>query len=397
MRPVLSGLPRTYWILWTGALINRLGGFVLPLLALYLTGERGLSVERAGFCVALLGAGSLCAGPLGGWLADRIGRRPTLVLALVLGSASMLQLAYARAPAHIAFAAFLLGLLGDLYRPAVSAAISDLVTGPDDRVRAFGLLYWAVNLGFAVAGTLGGLLAQKGWMLLFWGDAVTTLCYAAVVYARIPETKPLVQNDDERLALAVPLSDRPFVLFVLLTLLVAALFHQSFVTLPVDLRAHGVSPARYGALIALNGVLIVILQPFVATALRRFARHRVLAAAAALVGLGFGLTAFATTQLDYAGCIAVWTLGEITMSGIGPSVVADLAPVHLRGAYQGVFQSSWGGAAMFAPIIGSLVMGAYGARTLWIGCFFAGLCAAAGQLALGSLRRAPNLAASDAL
>ena len=44
----VRGLPRTYWILWTGALINRLGGFVMPLLALYLTGERGLSVEQAG-------------------------------------------------------------------------------------------------------------------------------------------------------------------------------------------------------------------------------------------------------------------------------------------------------------------------------------------------------------
>src|SRR5207237_2688586 len=123
----LRGLPRVYWILWTGALINRLGGFVMPLLALYLTGERGLRVEEVGFIVALLGAGTLCAGPAGGFLADHIGRRRTLVFALVSGAFAMLHLAYARAPAHIAAAAFLLGLFGDMYRPAVSAAISDLV------------------------------------------------------------------------------------------------------------------------------------------------------------------------------------------------------------------------------------------------------------------------------
>jgi ABC-type dipeptide/oligopeptide/nickel transport system permease subunit len=79
----LAGLPRTYWILWTGALINRLGGFVMPLLALYLTGERGLSVEQAGLVVSLYGAGALLSGPVGGALADRWGRRSTLVLALV--------------------------------------------------------------------------------------------------------------------------------------------------------------------------------------------------------------------------------------------------------------------------------------------------------------------------
>ncbi|TMA21230.1 MAG: MFS transporter [Deltaproteobacteria bacterium] len=173
---MFSGLPRTYWILWTGALVNRLGGFVMPLLALYLSGARGLRVEQVGLVLTLFGAGSLCAGPLGGFLADRMGRRRTLILALVLGSLAMLHLAFARSPLHIAIAALLLGLLGDLYRPAVSAAIADLVPS-QDRVRAYGLLYWAVNLGFAVGSALGGLLATRGWYLLFFGDAATTLAY----------------------------------------------------------------------------------------------------------------------------------------------------------------------------------------------------------------------------
>src|SRR5262249_57989128 len=165
---MFSGLPRNYWILWTGALVNRLGGFVLPLLAFYLSGERGLPVEQVGFILTLFGAGSLCAGPVGGFLADRIGRRRTLIVALVLGALAMVHLAFARAPAHIAIATFLLGLLGDLYRPAVSAAIADLVPSPD-RARAYGLLYWAVNLGFAVGSALGGVLAAHGWYLLFFG------------------------------------------------------------------------------------------------------------------------------------------------------------------------------------------------------------------------------------
>jgi MFS family permease len=274
-----------------------------------------------------------------------------------------------------------------MYRPAVSAAIADLVE-PEDRVRAFGLLYWAVNLGFAVSGMLGGLLAQRGWMLLFWGDAITTLCFAAVIYSRIPETKPAHAEVEERLALAVPLSDRPFMLFVLLTLLVATMFLQCFSTLPVDMRAHGVSPAHYGTLIALNGVLIVIFQPFAANVLEKFPRHRVLAAAAVLAAVGFGLTGLVHTEAGYALSIAVWTAGEITMAGIGPTVVSDLAPPHLRGAYQGMYQSSWGGASLLAPLLGSLVLGAHGSQALWFCCFCAGLVAAVGQLLLG-----PNLRA----
>ena len=382
----VRGLPRTYWILWTGALINRLGGFVMPLLALYLTGERGLSVEQAGLVVSLYGAGALLSGPVGGLLADRWGRRSTLVLALVLGAFAMLHLAFARAAPHIAAAAFLLGLFGELYRPVVSAAIADLVP-PADRTRAYGILYWAVNLGFAVGSALGGAMSRYGWYLLFVGDAVTTLLYAGIVWVRIPETRPAHVVPARREPPWAPLADRPFVAFCGLMALVGMLFHQAFVTLPLDVRDHGLSPAAYGSLIALNGVLIFLLQPLVSRMVSPYARHRVLAGAAALVGAGFGMTALVRALPGYVLAISVWTLGEIVMAGIGPAVAADAAPPSRRGAYQGVFQMSFGVAALTAPAAGAFLMGRFGSRVLWGGCLAVGLVSAAGQLALGTLRR----------
>jgi len=381
-----GGLPRTYWILWTGALINRLGGFVMPLLALYLTGERGLSVEQVGLVVSLYGAGALLAGPVGGFFADRAGRRSTLVAALVLGALAMLHLAFARSAAHIAFAAFLLGLLGELYRPVVSAAIADLVPSAD-RARAYGILYWAVNLGFAVGSALGGALSTYGWYLLFVGDAATTLAYAAIVWTRIPETRPVHLSPHPREPLWAPLADRPFVAFCALIALVATLFQQAFVTLPIDVRAHGLSPAAYGSLIALNGLLIFLLQPPVSRLMSPYPRHRVLAGAALLVALGFGMTGLVRTIPGYVGAISVWTLGEIVMAGIGPAVAADAAPPSRRGAYQGLFHMSFGIAALGAPALGSFVLGRFGAGALWTGCFLVGAASAAGQLALGTLRR----------
>jgi MFS family permease len=382
----VGGLPRTYWVLWTGALINRLGGFVMPLLALYLTGERGLSVEQVGLVVSFYGAGALLAGPVGGFFADRAGRRSTLFAALVLGALAMLHLAFARSAPHIAAAAFLLGLLGELYRPVVSAAIADLVP-PVDRARAYGILYWAVNLGFAVGSALGGALSQYGWYLLFVGDAATTLAYAAIVWVRIPETRPVHLQREARQPLWAPLADRPFVVFCILNSLVVTLFQQAFVTLPIDVREHGLPPAAYGSLIALNGVLIFLLQPLVSRLLSPHPRHRVLAAAALLVGAGFGMTGLVRTIPGYVASIAVWTLGEIVMAGIGPAVAADAAPPSRRGAYQGLYHMSFGVAALGAPVAGSLVLGRLGPGALWAGCFLLGAVCAAGQLALGTLRR----------
>lgn len=382
----VRGLPRTYWILWAGALINRLGGFVMPLLALYLTGERGLSVEQAGLVVSLYGGGALLSGPVGGFFADRSGRRTTLVAALVLGALAMLHLAIARTLLHVCAAAFLLGLFGELYRPVVSAAIADVVP-PADRARAYGILYWAVNLGFAVGSALGGAMSRYGWYLLFVGDAVTTLGYAAIVWVRIPETRPAHLAHEEREPLWAPLADRPFLAFCALITLVAMLFNQAFVTLPVDVRDHGLSPAAYGSLIALNGVLIFLFQPVVARLVSPYPRHRVLSGAAALVGAGFGMTALMRSPPGYVLSIAVWTAGEIVMAGIGPAVAADAAPPSRRGAYQGLFHMSFGMAALTAPAAGSFVLGHFGSSVLWAACLAVGLASALGQLALGTLRR----------
>src|SRR5438067_2807644 len=221
----LPQFPRTFWILWAGELIDRLGGFVLPLLALYLTEERGLAVEEVGLVVALWGAGSLAASSLSGWLSDRIGRRRTLIIALIAGAASMLHLAFAQAPAHVAVAAFLAGLCGQMYRAPLYAAVADVV--PEDRrASAYGVLYWAANIGFAVGSALGGALSKRGWWLLFVGDAATTLIYAAIVWLRVPETRPEHPPGHERQPPWAPLSDRPFTVFVVLITLVWISFHQ---------------------------------------------------------------------------------------------------------------------------------------------------------------------------
>ena len=82
------------------------------------------------------------------------------------------------------------------------------------------------------------------------------------------------------------------------------------------------------------------------------------------------------------------------MAGIAPAGVADAAPPAQRGAYQGAFQMGMGASALLAPMIGSLVMGRLGAPSLWALCGVAGAVAAAGHLALGSLRSAAAGSAS---
>ncbi len=89
---IRRSLPDEYWVVWVGTLINRMGGFVAPLLTFYLVGARGLSVGEAGVIVSLFGAGSVIAALVGGVLADRVGRRATMLVSLISGGVLMASL-----------------------------------------------------------------------------------------------------------------------------------------------------------------------------------------------------------------------------------------------------------------------------------------------------------------
>jgi MFS family permease len=290
--PDVRGLPRPFWVLFAGTLVNRIGGFVLVFLAIYLTEVRGLTPTEAGAILSAYGIGAIGGGLVGGALSDRIGRRPTLVVSLIAGGVSMLVLGLVTRTERITVAALVAGLLYEMYRPVVAATVADVVF-VDDRPRAYGLIYWAVNLGASVAPLLGGGIASRSYRALFAADAATTVLFGIVIWVALPETRPGASADrgGRRGAVRIILRDHVFLAVWLLTLAFCLVFFQSFVGLPIDMRAHGISAAGFGALIALNGVLIVLLQPFASDVIRDRSRPSMLAVASMLLGVGFGLNA----------------------------------------------------------------------------------------------------------
>ena len=261
LRGFAGGLPRVFWWLWGGMLVNRLGGLVVPYLAIYLTERRGASVAQAGLIASLWGLGSIASGPIGGLLADRVGRRSTLVAALAASGLGMMALGFVERLEVLAPAAVFLGFASDVFRPAMQAAVADLVPEPAARVRAYGLVYWAVNLGFAAALAVAGLLASASFTLLFLLDGATTLAFAAIVLAKVPETRPKGGRHEPALrGLATAFRDPSLLPLLALNFLFRHLW-QSHAALPVDMRRNGLSAATYGALLSMNGLAVVVLQP----------------------------------------------------------------------------------------------------------------------------------------
>lgn len=381
-----SDLPRVYWFLWLGTLVNRLGGFVVPFLTLYLTSQRGATPAQAALIVSLSGAGSFLSQLVGGELTDRLGRRPVMLMSFLITPLAIITLGLVHPFWMIMLAMLVSGFFTDLYRPAVNASVADLVP-QEGRTRAFGYIYWAINLGAALAPILAGFMARYNYLLLFIGDGLTTLVFGLIVLSRVPETQPAEAGHAAHVDLPTRLRQlkrEPILLiFTGLSLLFGTIYMQNYVTLPLDMQSHGLGPADYGLAIAVNGALIVLVTLQLSRIVGKWPRFPAMGVAGLLLGLGYGAVELAHTLPAYAATVGIWTLGEIIGASIAPTIITDLAPVELRGLYMGIFGSAWGLSFFIGPILGGWVYQHFGAAVLWRGCLLLGLALFCGYLALG--------------
>ncbi|WP_435800234.1 MDR family MFS transporter [Streptomyces coeruleorubidus] len=406
VRETVSGLPREFWWLWTSTLVNRLGAFVATFMALYLTLDRGYSATYAGLVAALHGLGGVISSLGGGVMADRLGRRPTLLIAQASTAVSVALLGFMHHPVAIAGVAFLVGMASNASRPAVQAMMADIVR-PEDRIRAFSLNYWAINLGFAVSSMAAGFIAEVSYLAGFLIEAGMTMVCAILVFLRLPESKPAetvktaaasemtaaasektAAASDTSVSLGTVLRDGRFMSVVGLSFLVALIFQQGSIGLPVAMGEAGFTPAEYGMAIAVNGVLIVVLQIPVTRFIEHRDSRRLLVISSLLAGYGFGLTAFAGSVGVIALTVCVWTLAEIVNAPTQTGLVVRLSPLHGRGRYQGMYTMSWSVAGLVAPLMSGFVIDRFGAEWLWGLCAVVGTVAGLGYGAL--MRRVPE-------
>lgn len=383
---VASFAPRAFWFVWWGTLVNRLGGFVVPLLTIYLVEVRRLDVAEAGGIVSVFGAGNMIASLVGGQLADRLGRRATMLISLFGGAAAMFALAFAREPLAIALLVGVVGLVGELYRPAVLAFVTDVVPHAH-RVDAFGLLFWAINLGFAVASIIGGLLAQLDFTILFIADGVTMVIYGVLVAIAVPETRPATPRDPAARPTTSWIRDRELVILVAISIAFMLIPMQAGATLSAHMSAQGFVPAAYGLVMAVNGIVIITLQPSLIGWIQRFDPQRVIVVAALLYGAGIALHGLATHVALHAAAVLVWTLGEIIDFPTRSAIVSNLAPPEARGRYQGALVMAFGAAQLVGPKLGTWVWQHLGPDVLWGACLGLGFVVAAATAATAGGRR----------
>jgi len=393
----LEGLPADAWVLAGATLINRSGNMVLPFLVLYLTQYVGLSASLAGMMLAVYGGSSLVAAPLFGNFSDRFG--PVRVMRFTLVASGLLMLVYpvAHHLAAIVGVTVLLAVVTEGFRPASLAMYSDLVA-PERRKPAFALARLAVNLGMSVGPAMGGFLAERSFLYLFWVNAATTLGAAAVLllwpfrrrqhHALGTTVGPTpfsggagalaaAEVEGEAAPAGSAWQDRRFLGFLLSVYPLTLVFFQHMGPMALYLvdNLH-LSKQAYGWMFTINTLMIVFLEVPLNTAMAHWPHGKALALGAVLTSIGFGGLAFAGGMGFVVVTTVIWTFGEMVLFPTLSAYVADAAPPLRRGQYMGLYTMTFGLAFATGPWLGTLLLVHYGGGALWGATFLVGLLAA---------------------
>lgn len=376
---------------------------VLPFLTLYLTVDRRFSAGTAGLALTIYGIAAIVIAPLSGRLSDRLGGLRIIKLSLFLSGLILFIFPFANSLISILVMTGLWALVNEAFRPPSMSIIGDLA-GPAQRKAAFALSRLAINLGMSIGPVVGGFLAMRSFKLLFYADATTALLagllLVLVPWRPGPKARQQVNHQPQESQLpgvdafqvgsganasaaAVPysnvlpyssvLKDRRFLYFLAAMIPVEMVFFQELAAMPLFLvRDLHLTEAGFGMLLAINTVLIILVEVPLNAAMADWSHRHALALGALLVGMGFGGLVFGGGFFWVAATVVVWTFGEMILLPASAAYVSDIAPPARSGAYMGLYTMGFSVAFAIGPLLGLQAMERLGSSSVWIGAFICG-------------------------
>jgi predicted MFS family arabinose efflux permease len=365
------GLSRETWLLALVSFVNRAGTMVIPFLAVYLTQDLQLPKVQASWVIMSYGIGAVLGTFIGGKLTDKLGYYHVMFWSLFLCGLVFFAMIPLRSVEALVIGTFVLGVIGDAFRPANMASLASYST-PETYIRSLSLVRLAINLGFGMGPALGGFLAYHfGYTWLFVIDGATCIAAALFYRAYLPnrqqdpsENKPAESPP----ALQSPYTDRPFLLFFGLMVLCGLAFLQFFTLVPVFLKENWHWQENHiGFLVGCNGLIITLVEmPLIYRIEGQYSKMRLVILGVLLIGLAFlALQWFPIQAFAAILCMLGITFGEIMLLPFANGIVVDRAPSGTRGQYLGLYSIAFAVGHILSPAIGLNVIDKWGYNFWW--------------------------------
>ena len=394
-RKTFNEYPRAFWIFALTVFIDRLGGALLfPFYALYLTQKFDIGMTEVGKLFALFSISGFVGSALGGAMTDRMGRRAVIIFSLISSSVSAILLGLANSVTVFALLSVTVGIFASVGHPAHNAIVADILPS-EKRAQGYGIIRVIFNLSVVIGPVIGGFLASQNYLLIFIVDAIISLIAAAIIYLAMPETKPAAHPNAKPETVAQTFGgygkvfrDVAFMAFMLVTTLQVIVYVNMNTSLGVFLRdQHNIATSGYGWILSLNAAMVVLFQFWLTRRMEGQKPMLMMALGTAFYAIGFAMYGFTSTYIMFLFAMVVITIGEMIVSPVAQSLVADFAPEDMRGRYNAVFGITWGLAFAAGPYLAGLILDNYNPNWLWYACGIVALVSALGYFLLNRTHR----------
>jgi MFS family permease len=340
---------------------------VLPFLAEHLGTAIGMAGWMVGFVLGLRTFSQQGLFVVGGWLVDRYGVRPMVLVGCALRIAGFAWLGFAQATWAVIGSVLLIGFAAALFSPAVESEVARQAVvreeaGHGSRTRVLALLSAAGQAGAFVGPLLGGLLLAVDFRTAcLAGAGVFVLVLAGHAWL-LPQHIPGRVRVRDRGGVGALLRNRRFLALCCAYGSYLLAYNQLYLALPYEVERAAGSQAPLSWLFALSSLLVVCAQlPVTNWAGDRLDLRRSMAWGLLLVAAGFAVVAAARPAgwtglaglLPAAGYVVLLTLGQMLIVPAARAWVPDLAGDGRIGLYTGALSSVAG----LIVLIGSAATG----------------------------------------
>ncbi len=391
-KPGWKGWPRQFWVLLIGGLVSATGGAMIwPFMTIFLRQRLNISLTSIALLFALNSVMGILSSFLAGAAADQLGRKRIMLLSLGAGVVYYVLMSQAGAFWHYALLMALWGAFNPLYSVGANAMIADLIE-PERRTEAYAIVRMIHNVGVAVGPIAGGFIAAISYNTAFLTAAATFSFFAILTAFFIRETLPVQapQTSQRRATIGFGpvLRDGGFMQVSLLfavTMMSASVMFIMFSTyaktqfgLPEDISSY---------VITTNALMCIFVQYFVTVVTRRYKPLPVLAIGALFYAFGVGSVALGQGLWAFIASMAVLSMGELIMTPTATTMVANMAPMDMRGRYMSIYGLAWPIAQGVGPILAGVLNDNVSPVSMWYGAFVIGLLAAGGYFMMARRSR----------
>ncbi len=320
-------------------------------------GDLGNAAIWGGILATVFAVMQFIFGPTIGSLSDRFGRRPVLLVSLVIIAVDFIVMGLAHSIWLLVFTRIIGGIAAATQATA-AAFISDIST-PENRSANFGILGATFGVGFVLGPLMGGLLGEVGLRVPFFAAAALATLNLILGYFVLPETVTDQTRRPFDIKRANPLGALTQIRLIpglSRFLLVFFLYEFAFYVYPAvwvyyakaqfgwDSGMLGVSLASFGISVAVvEGILIRRILPWLGE--RRTIVLGFIFSIGIFVVLGFLTSGFWALLLA-----PISALGSVVIPAMR-GIFANKAEANQQGKVQGIVSSTQSLAVIFAPLV----------------------------------------------